>query len=85
MKTKVKNGLAYRRIADELFIVDPQRAELHELNGPAALIWEGAVSGKGENRIAAAVAAEFEVSEKEARADVSDFLKELAKAGLLTV
>ncbi len=83
MKTGIKKGLAYRRIADEMFVVDPQRAELHELNGPAALIWECLASGKGEAGILAALTAEFEVTEKEARADVADFLKELAQAGLL--
>ena len=83
MKTGIKKGLAYRRIADELFIVDSQRAELHELNGPAALIWEGLASGKSEDSVVSAIAAEFEVPETEARADLADFLKELAKAGLL--
>lgn len=84
MKTGIKKGLAYRRIADEMFIVDSQRAELHELNGPAALIWEGLASGKDEAGIVSAMLAEFEVTEKEARADVAGFLKELARAGLLT-
>jgi len=83
MRAKVKKGLAFRRIADELFIVDSQRAELHELNGPAARIWEGLSSGKDGESIAAAIAAEFEVSERQARADMAEFLEELAKAGLL--
>lgn len=83
MKTKVKKGLAFRRIAGELFIVDSQRAELHELNGPAGLIWEGLAAGKDEARIAASVTAEFDVTEKQARSDMADFLKELSKAGLL--
>lgn len=83
MKTKVKNGLAFRRIAGELFIVDARRAELHELNGPAALIWEGLAAGKTESAIVASLAAEFEVSEKRAGADLAEFLKDLARAGLL--
>jgi hypothetical protein len=83
MKTRIKKGLAYRRIAGDLFIVDSQRAELHELNGPAALIWEGLAAGKTEAPIVSAIAAEFEVSEKEARADVKDFLEKLAEAGLV--
>ena len=84
MKMDIKKSLAYRRIAGEMFIVDSQRAELHELNGPAALIWEGLASGKGEDRIVRSLLAEFEVEEKEARADVKNFLKDLAGAGLIT-
>ena len=84
MKTVIKKGLAYRRIAGEMFIVDSQRAELHELNGPAAVIWEGLASGKDEDRVVAAVTAEFEVTREEAASDVKDFLDKLAEAGLLT-
>lgn len=84
MKTGIKKDLAYRRIAGELFIVDPRRAELHELNGAAALIWEGLAAGKDEAGLVSAITAEFEVTEKEARADAAVFLEELARAGLLT-
>ena len=83
MKNKVKNGLASRRIAGEMFVVDSRRAELHELNGSAALIWEGLAAGRSEAAIVSSLAEEFEVSEKQARADMADFLKALAAAGLL--
>ena len=82
MKPIIKKGLAYRRIAEEMFIVDSQRAELHELNGPAALIWAGLAAGRDEARIVSDIVGEFEVTEKEAYKDVKDFLKELAAAGL---
>ena len=68
MIVRVKKDLAYRRIAGEMFIVDSSRAELHELNGPAALIWEGLAAGKSEKVLLAELTAEFEVEEKTARA-----------------
>lgn len=80
---ELKPDLAYRRIADEIFIVDASRAELHELNGPAALIWEGLAAGKTEKALVSAMTAEFEVDEKTARADLEGFVKELVKTGLL--
>lgn len=83
MKTKIKKGLAFRRIAGEMFVVDSRRAELHELNGSAALIWEGLAAGRSEAAIVSSLVEEFEVSEKQARADMADFLKALAEAGLL--
>lgn len=83
MKMKIKKDLAYRRIAGEVFVVDAARAEMHELNGPAALIWEGLASGKTENAIISGLAAEFEVDERTARADLAAFVKELLKTGLL--
>ncbi|MDO8806175.1 MAG: PqqD family protein [Elusimicrobiota bacterium] len=83
MKTNIKKDLAYRRIAGEMFIVDASRAELHELNSPAALIWEGLASGKKESALVSAITAEFEVDEETARADMNSFIAELLKAGLL--
>ncbi len=84
MNLKVKKDLAYRRIAGELFIVDSAKAEMHELNGPAALIWEGLAAGKTERSLVSAITAEFEVDEKTAREDLEVFLKTMQKAGLVS-
>jgi len=83
MKGKIKKSLAYRRIAGEVFIVDASKAEMHELNGTAALIWEGLAAGKTEKAIVAAILSEYEIEEKTARADLENFVKELGKTGLL--
>jgi len=83
MNDKIKKGLAYRRIAGEVFIVDAAKAEMHELNGTAALIWEGLAAGKMEKAIVSAIMSEFEIEEKTARADLENFVKELGKTGLL--
>lgn len=83
MKGKIKKSLAYRRIAGEVFIVDAARAEMHELNGTAALIWEGLAAGKTEKAIIAALLSEFDIEEKIASADLESFVSELKKTGLL--
>jgi len=83
MKVKIRKDLAFRRIAGVLFVVDSVRDRLHELNGPAALIWEGLATGKSGDRIASDMAAEFEVGESEALADLDVFVAELLEAGLL--
>jgi len=83
MNVKIKKDLAYRLIAGEVFIVDAAKAEMHELNGPASLIWEGLAAGKTEKAIVAAILAEYEIEEKTARADLESFGTELKKAGLL--
>lgn len=83
MKVKIKKSLAYRRIAGEVFIVDAARAEMHELNGTAAIIWEGLAAGKTEKAIVSALVSEFEIEEKAASADLESFVNELKKTGLL--
>lgn len=79
----VKKGLAYRRVAGELFVVDAAKARLHELNGPAALIWEGLAKNRSQAEIAAEMAAQFEVGEAAALADIREFIGELQAAGML--
>ncbi|MEK7721789.1 MAG: PqqD family protein [Elusimicrobiota bacterium] len=82
---RINPSLAYRRIAGEMFIVDASRAELHELNGPAALIWEGLASGRTTERIISSIVSEFEIDENTARTDLENFIKELLKTGLLCI
>ena len=47
MKFKTRKDLAWRRIAGEIFIVDAAGSRMHELNGAAALVWEGLAAGRG--------------------------------------
>jgi len=82
MDLKINKELAYRRIAGELFVVDAAQARLHELNGPAGVIWEALAAGKSRQAIISAVVSEYEVEEKTAAADVDEFIKELRAAGL---
>lgn len=83
MKFKLKKDLAFRRIAGELFIVDAAGSKLHELNGPAAVIWEALAAGAAEKELVCAVTREYETDEATARADARGFIKELLEAGLL--
>ncbi|OIO00262.1 MAG: hypothetical protein AUJ51_10720 [Elusimicrobia bacterium CG1_02_56_21] len=80
----MKKNLAYRRIAGEVFVVDAPRSEMHELNGPAALIWEGLAAGKTKKDLVKAMTAEFEVDGETALADLEIFIKDLLESGLLS-
>lgn len=84
MKFKTRKDLAWRRIAGELFIVDAAGSRMHELNGPAALVWEGLAAGRDEAAIAAALAEEYDVAAPAAAVDAADFTKKLLAAGLIT-
>lgn len=83
MKLEINKDLAFRRIAGELYIVDAAGSRLHELNGTAALVWEGLAAGKTEEAIVSAIAGEYEIDKDSARADLKEFVKELLAAGLV--
>ncbi|MDA8242701.1 MAG: PqqD family protein [Elusimicrobia bacterium] len=79
----MRKDLAFRRMGEELFVVDAASARLHELNGTAAVIWECLAAGQDEDGIVAALTGKFEVGRDAARADSRDFIKELIDCGLL--
>ena len=79
----IKKGLAYRRVAGELFVVDAAKARLHELNGVGAAVWEGLAKGRSSREIAASIAEDYEVEPARALRDTEDFIAELGEAGLL--
>ena len=83
MKFKTRKDLAWRRIAGEIFIVDAAGSRMHELNGAAALVWEGLAAGRNEAAIASALAEEYDVAAPAAAADAAEFLSELLAAGLI--
>ncbi len=84
MKLKIKEGLACRRIGGETFVVDAAAARLHELNGPASLIWEALAAGADRGTSVGLLTAEFDVDAGTAGADYDDFVGELSRAGLLS-
>ena len=84
MKTRVKKGLASRRIGGELFIVDAAGSRLHELNETGAFIWEGLAAGRGDEVIAAGLAGDFDVDGAAALSDLRAFIRELGAAGLMS-
>jgi hypothetical protein len=83
MEHAVRKDIAYRRIAEELYIVDAAASRLHQLNGAAALIWEGLAGGKRDPAIISEIVREFDVDEKTAKADMAELVNELSKLGLL--
>jgi hypothetical protein len=77
-----------REIAGEVFLV-PIRGrladlqELFVLNSVGEWIWERLDGTQSADALAGGLAAAFEVTAEEARADVDGFVRELAEAGLL--
>lgn len=75
--------IPYRIIEGEAVLVDVGEGEVIHLNELGAKIWE-TLDGKNKvNDIINCICHEFEVSEKEARQDVIDFLKGMLEKGII--
>jgi hypothetical protein len=85
---KNEGAVAERLVRGEVMLVPISRdigqmGRIFDLNPTATRIWELAKQGRSEDEIAAGIAAEFEVSEPEARSDVRAILDHLLAVGAL--
>ena len=77
-----KKGLAYRKIQDEMVLVDPETNLLLRLNETGAFIWERLASAPFE-RIVQGLAETYEVSSTDAAADTQSFIDLLLEKKLI--
>lgn len=76
---KIKN-LA---LSETGFLFDPATGNTYTLNESAVFILKALKQGNTPDEIAVALTAEFEVSEPQAREDVSDAMLQLKEAGFI--
>lgn len=75
-------GIAWRIIEGEAVLVNVRRDEVLHLNPTASFLWSGLDGSNSLERIAAEMAAEFEVSREEALADILEFAELLIQQGV---
>lgn len=75
--------LAQRKIAGELFVVDPANRCLHQPRGAGENIWEWLALGASEEVLVEKLLSEYEVTPERARADVRRYVRELRRKKLI--
>lgn len=75
--------LAQRKIAGEIFVVDPANKCLHQPQGVAESIWEWLAKGATEGELVQAVLREYDVDPGTAGRDVRRFVRELVRKRLV--
>jgi hypothetical protein len=73
-----------RLVGDETVLLDLASGIYFGLDGVGKRIWESVGEGLSLGETAAAIAAEFEVDESQAQADLIEFATDLVERGLLT-
>jgi hypothetical protein len=74
---------AARVINDATFILHAETSVLSSLNEVGARIWELTDGARSVGQIAAAIESEYDIDLAKAEADVSAFMDELVKQGLI--
>ena len=81
---KRKKNLAWRKIEDEVVIIDLEKdRQFHELNDTAALIWELCDGETSVSAIAETIAENFEIAPEDAQLEVNEFITLLTEKALL--
>jgi hypothetical protein len=75
---------AYRKIGDEVVIVDTVNNRLMTLNGTGSVVWM-MLDGRSIQEIADALVQSFSVERAQATEDVSAFLSEMESRGLVAL
>lgn len=80
-----KENISWRLVEGEMIILNVETGDYFTLEGTGALIWEGIAQGKTEAQIVSHLISTYAVNETVARADVSDFIKQLIKSNLISI
>jgi Coenzyme PQQ synthesis protein D (PqqD) len=76
-------GLRWRRVDDEVIVLDTRRSVYLQVNGTGAQLWPLLVDGTDEEALADALAAAHGLVPEVARRDVERFVAELRDKDLL--
>lgn len=78
-------GVAWKRLLDDMVLLDVDRSVYHGLNRTGALVWERLSSGATTAELVEHVVAAYPDSREEAARDVPVFVQALLRAGLVEV
>ena len=73
-----------RLVGDETVLLDLESGVYFGLDGVGKRIWESIGEGLSLGETAAVIVSEYEVEEDQARADVTEFARDLVERGLLS-
>lgn len=79
------NGLVYRIIDGEAFLMTEDGKKVHMINKVGTLIWECADGSIPVEEIIAKILERFDINEEEARSDCLEFIHELSNMNLLSI
>ena len=82
-RLRIPSQVMSRLVGDETVLLDLASGMYFGLEGVGQSLWEGVQAGHSLGEIATLIAAEYEVDEAQAQADVLAFAGELVSRGLL--
>ncbi len=82
-KYKHADHVAWRRVAEEVVVLDLNSSAYYSLNEVGAFVWERLGQGQSLRDIATALCEDYDVEEKQARKDVDAVVQDMIKNKIL--
>lgn len=80
---KVSDRIIWRKIENEIFIVDPLNERIHELNETASFIFSMINENKNKYEILKKMVEEYNVDEDVCRKDLDDIISDFISKGII--
>lgn len=78
-----QDDLSWRRVDDEVVVLDLRSSRYLSLNGSGALLWEALAEGADEDQLAAALVDEYDIDRARAEQDARAFLDDCLERGII--
>lgn len=80
---KHADHVAWRRVAEEIVVLDLNTSAYFSLNEVGAFVWERLGKGQSLEEIALALCEDYEVDDKQARKDIDAVVRDMVKNKIL--
>jgi hypothetical protein len=84
-KYKVAPKVVWKRVDDEVVLIDPEKDSYSYLNCTGSDMWEMLMEGRERDEIAREIYSRYNITEEQASRDVESLLKKLLACGLLEI
>lgn len=78
-----REDLSWRRVDDEVVVLDLRSSRYFSLNGSGALLWETLVDGADEDELAAVLVRTYDIDRDRAEQDTGAFLDDCVERGIV--
>jgi Coenzyme PQQ synthesis protein D (PqqD) len=83
MKYKICEGVAVRKLGNEIFFITPKTSQIHTLDEIGALIWDGIVEGMEIEKIGEKISSEYDETKVQIIKDIEELIQKLTDGGLI--
>lgn len=85
MRATIPERVVYKKVGEEMVLLDFERGVYYGLNPVGARVWELLAEGKTAHEIVDLLTDEFDVPQTDAAGDVSALMDDLAANGLVSL